>query len=104
MEKIKLTISKDELSAYLTIPVKGAAYPRQQELLQALKDAGIKAGILTDKIKEILNNKEPVYELLIARGTPPVKGKDAYLIWEIPIKDMRRADDAQTREEMRIDF
>ncbi len=104
MEKIRITISKDELKAFLTIPIKGALFPSREEILFGLRTAGIKQGVKLETLDEIARRKEPVYEALIAEGKPPVKGKDAQIVWEIPLKGRGDATKAQKDETARIDF
>lgn len=55
--KIKITISKDELSAFLTIPVKGATFPDKQALISAIQKAGIQYGLLSEKLTQIVEKK-----------------------------------------------
>ncbi len=104
MEKIKITINKDELKAFITIPLQGPQFPSKEEILFGLRTAGIKEGVLLDKIEEIARRKEPVFEVLIAEGKSPVKGKDAKIVWEIPLKGVGELDETQKEAVTRIDF
>ncbi len=104
MEKIKITLSKDELSAFLTIPVKGSKFPDEQELNLEIQKAGIKYGLLQESLSRIVENKEPVFEEVIARGKQPVKGKDAQLIWEVSLPGVQQEEAGSTADLNRIDF
>ncbi len=103
MEKIKISISKDRLKAYLTIPVKGVTYPDKKEIFEAIKNAGVKVGILTGKIEEIAEKRQPVFEILIAKGKKPVKGEDAKLVWDSLLKSFAIAFEEKDSN-VRIDF
>jgi len=104
VEKIKITISKDELSAFLTIPVKGATFPDKQALISAIQKAGIQYGLLSEKLTQIVEKKEPVFEELIASGKPPVKGQDAHLIWEIALPGVEKENIVSNESLNRVDF
>lgn len=65
------------MSAYATlIPDEEGEIISQSDILKALENAGIKYGILKDKIDQLVEN--PVYRVpqIVAIGKPPIDGKD----------------------------
>ncbi len=98
MEKIKVNIDPQGLTARVTISASGESFPSREELIKALKEAGLRYGVRREVFDEILKNKQPVYNKVIARGIPAEKGKDAQLIWDVPLAP----EDADKQK--RIDF
>jgi len=98
VEKIKVNIDPQGLTARVTISASGESFPSREELIKALKEAGLRYGVRREVFDEILKNKQPVYNKVIARGIPAEKGKDAQLIWDVPLAP----EDADKQK--RIDF
>lgn len=79
-ECIKVEISEDILSAYITLnfmPENLNINNRKElimKIMEALKKAGINYGVTLDALKGDLPIDKPI---LIARGLPPVNGKDS---------------------------
>jgi len=85
--KVEVSVSKDRMSAYVTlIPDEEGETISQSDILKALDNAGIKYGILKDRIDQLTVN--PIYRVpqLVAVGKPPVDGKDGEieLIKKVP--------------------
>ncbi len=99
MEDIKVTISKDGLTASLTITAQPGSFPTEKELLAALQKAGVTYGIDYDKIKQIAEKRAAVYNMTVAAGKPPVFGKDATLKWLVPVYRQR-----ERERSARVDF
>ena len=98
MENIKVQIDPQGLKATVTITASGDEFPSRQTLIAALKKAGIRYGVLRGVFDEILQKKQPVYNRLIARGKPPVKGAPARLVWNVPLAP------EDPDKQIRIDF
>ncbi len=78
-----IDITKDELKATCTItpPALGGADITRERIENALMNYGVVAGILTDKIDELVD--KPVYNVpvLVAQAILPVDGRDAYIAY-----------------------
>lgn len=78
---ISIDIAKDESSVTMTVdePGQGGAEVSFEQVMNALKKQGIKAGELEDKIKEFVDN--PVYSVPyeVAATVQPQDGHDTYL-------------------------
>ncbi len=103
MENIKINIDPDGLKAKITITARNDTFPAKEKILRALSRAGVKYGIDQTKLEEIVRNKEPVYDSVIAKGRLPVKGKPASLKWNIPLTPQAELQNG-TSENKRIDF
>lgn len=76
----EISISQDGMGAYLTvIPPIGGKEINLDDIYEQLSIKNIKYGILEKEIEAIVNNKGYNNEKLIAKGTPPINGKDASL-------------------------
>ncbi|AIY87560.1 MULTISPECIES: DUF342 domain-containing protein [unclassified Thermotoga] len=76
--KVEITVSEDRMQAYVTLRKEGSSeLPlTKEELLNALRSAGINHGIKEEIIEDLA--RSPVYNtpVLVAEGTPPVDGDD----------------------------
>lgn len=75
--RISVTISEDEMEAYLAITEEGGSYDRQN-LIKALNQCGIRFGILEDAVDDFVKDAKPQSPVVIARGTEPTKGEDGW--------------------------
>ncbi|MCH5257397.1 MAG: DUF342 domain-containing protein [Lachnospiraceae bacterium] len=80
-ECYKFTISQDYMSAHVRFyaPSVGGEEMTAQELLKDLESKGIRHGIKQDAIIGYFKNREYCEDILVAEGTAPVQGKDAYI-------------------------
>ena len=80
-ECYKLTISPDNMTAYAKFYAssEGGEQLTTEEILRDLEIKGIKHGIKQDAIEQFIQHREYCEDILIAEGTPPVQGKDAYI-------------------------
>lgn len=85
MKNIKITISNEKMEARITIQDRGDKFPSEEKIYQTLRDAGVKFGIDNNLIDKIILERNPVSDLLVALGKPPVKGKNAKLMWYIDL-------------------
>lgn len=78
---INLYVSDDKTAAYIKIPKSIQKSCDVSLIKDLLKKRGIKFGIIEDKlIKQFLKDAtDPEKELIIAKGRPPVAGKDALI-------------------------
>lgn len=72
-----ITVSGDEMAAYIEVPEKAGKVTRQ-EILHALKEKGITRGILESGLEELVSGKGYDKNVLIAKGAQPQTGKDGY--------------------------
>ncbi|ABQ46223.1 protein of unknown function DUF342 [Thermotoga petrophila RKU-1] len=76
--KVEITVSEDRMQAYVTLrKERSSELPlTKEELLNALRSAGINHGIKEEIIEDLA--RSPVYNtpVLVAEGTPPVDGED----------------------------
>ncbi|MCH5264802.1 MAG: DUF342 domain-containing protein [Lachnospiraceae bacterium] len=78
IEDFIISVSGDELEAYLEIRGSTDNAYQKQEILQALEKEGIKEGILTEEIDRILEQRQYNAPVLIAKGKKPQKGADGW--------------------------
>lgn len=80
-ECFKLTVSPDKMQAYAKFYAasEGGQDMTAEEILENLEVQGIKYGIKQDVIEQYIQNREYCEDILLAEGTPPVQGKDAYI-------------------------
>lgn len=77
--QIKVTISRDRMSAYLTIELPdNAALPTVDEVMEAMTSAGLQCGFIEDAISQALC--QPGAMVQCAEGLAPVNGTDACII------------------------
>lgn len=74
---ISIAVSEDEMEAYLTITENGNKYDKQK-LMMALKQCGIRYGILEDVIESLASGVEMEAPLVIAKGIEPTRGADGW--------------------------
>lgn len=80
-ECYKLTITPDKMKAYAKFYAasEGAEDMTAQEVMRDLEAQGITHGVKQDAIEQFMLNREYCEDILLAEGTPPVQGKDAYI-------------------------
>ena len=80
-ECYKLTISPDKMTAYAKFfaASEGGEDMTAEEILHDLEAQGIKHGVKQDVIERFMRHREYCEDILLAEGTPPVQGKDAYI-------------------------
>ena len=80
-ECYKLTVSPDKMQAYAKFYAasEGGEEMTADEILRDLEMKGIKHGVKQDVIEQFTKHREYCEDILIAEGTPPVQGKDAYI-------------------------
>ncbi len=86
MNSIKLNISPDKLSAYLTISTGTENFPSPEVILSYLAKNNIISGINSSLISDICDKKEPVRSILIAEGTKPVGKLNWHVVVDNPHK------------------
>ena len=99
--KISVTLSKDKMSAMITIepPFFSKPWPTAEQIKKALAASGVKVGISDDAINSLLARQIANEPIAVAEGVPPVEGKDAYI--EL-IKDPDKP--FEVRDDEKIDF
>jgi len=75
MKKIKVTISKDRLQAFMS--VSDYTDLKLSDIVKTLQEAGLTYGIQGENIKTAFNHKILNTDILVAYGKPPVQGVDA---------------------------
>ncbi len=73
-----ISVSADELEAFIEVRANKGKKFKKEDLLKALNEEGITTGIQED-VLELITEKE-IYNkpVLVAKGTPAIKGKDGY--------------------------
>ena len=76
----QVRISNDEMSAYVTLPMRnvGDEYA-VADVMAALSQSRVTYGIKQDKIREMVEQRNYGREVLVAEGKPLVPGRDAGL-------------------------
>jgi uncharacterized protein (DUF342 family)/FixJ family two-component response regulator len=85
---INLRVSDDKIMAYVTIPESIRQTCDACSVRELLKNRGIKFGVIEDTlIQEFLKDTTDCEkELIIARGNPPVPGKDAWIKYHFDVQ------------------
>ena len=80
-ECCKLTITPDYMKAYAKFYAasEGERDMTAEEILHELEIQGINHGIKHDVIESFIQNREYCEDILLAEGTPPIEGRDAYI-------------------------
>lgn len=80
-ECYKLTITPDKMQAYAKFYAasEGGEDVSAGELLRDLDAKGVKYGVKEEEIRRFLQHKEYCEDILVAEGTAPIQGKDAYV-------------------------
>lgn len=80
-ECYKFAVTEDKMQAYVRFyaPSIGGEEMTAEELVKDLEIKGIKHGIKRDVIDAYFTKREYCTNILIAEGTEPVQGKDAYI-------------------------
>lgn len=75
----KIDVSDDKLEAFMTLypPKPGGASVIFDDVISGLKTKNIVVGIDESSVKNVIDNELYFKKHLIAKGIPPVKGKDA---------------------------
>ncbi len=96
--RYEVKVAPDKMSASLILRDDGVDYEvREEDILKALKDAGVSYGIMMDKIKEIVKNPIPDKPFLVAKGRLPVKGEDGRV-------ELLKKEDGKNVDKKRVDF
>ncbi|MCR4817634.1 MAG: FapA family protein [Fretibacterium sp.] len=79
--KITVSLSKDNMTASVLIeaPFFTKPWPTEGNVLKALKEKAVIFGIDKEAIREMLENRRCEEYVEVARGQPPVEGKDAFI-------------------------
>jgi uncharacterized protein (DUF342 family) len=78
-KEITVRITYDGMEAYVLLSNPGPQeFYTKSEILAALQEKGIKVGIRESAVEELLAGQSYGREVLVAKGTPAVDGKDAY--------------------------
>ena len=72
MKILRIKLSEDKLSAYLTVFADSNHFPDYNEISSFLVNEGIIFGIDNDKLSEIVAAKEPIASVLVAKGIPAI--------------------------------
>lgn len=99
----KIKIANNQLSATIELADTGDSEfsITEEQLIGLLRDKGIVHGLDRKKIEEIAKNPYlPNYPLVIAKGTPPEQGEDAYLTAKVEIKKEKKT----FAEEKKVNF
>ena len=83
-ECYKLTITQDKMQAFARFYAasEGGNALTAGEIQRDLDAKGIKYGIKHDVIAKLIQKKEYCEDILIAEGTPPIQGKDAWIEYQ----------------------
>lgn len=87
-DKLEIAVTKDRLQAVMEfIPGRDGKEFDLTELKKILAKKSISYGIKEDKIKKILEKRNPVNKEVIAEGTEAEPGEDGYLIYHFEEQD-----------------
>jgi len=75
--RISAQVSTDEMEAYLSVEEEGNSYDRKS-VIQTLNQFGIRIGILSDAVEDLIKGVKQHSPFVIAQGTRPEKGQDGW--------------------------
>lgn len=78
LKNFLISVSADETEAYLEVRANKGRKFELQDLMDALQEEGITAGILPEAVEAIIAEEIYNQPVLVAKGEPAVKGKDGY--------------------------
>lgn len=78
LENIKITVSADEMQAFLLLKYQENYTYQVGYVIDILKQRGICCGIIEENIRNLVENKNWDVSTLVARGTEPTMGRDGY--------------------------
>ncbi|MGN0279619.1 MAG: DUF342 domain-containing protein [Lachnospiraceae bacterium] len=80
-ECYKLTVTPDKMKAYARFYAasEGGEELTAEEVIHDLELKGIRSGLMRDEIEAFFAHREYCEDVLVAKGTAPVQGKDAYI-------------------------
>ncbi len=84
---MSLEVTDDEMKVFVhfTPPRFSGRHMEYDEVIDAMKKAGVKVGIREKETKEYLENMEYTSPLLAAEGVRTVNGKDAYIEYKVRV-------------------
>lgn len=87
----QVTISEDKMQAFINLPPKsdGQDYT-MVEVMQMIRQSGVKQGIDNERVKMLVENKEYDQNIRIAKGKPVVDGKNGFYQYYFR-RDMKRS-------------
>jgi uncharacterized protein len=82
-EYVRITVSPDKMLAIGRFypPSTGGQVMTKNEILNSLKQVGVKFGIVQENIDLFLKNKRYCEDIILAKGTKPVEGSDAIITY-----------------------
>ncbi|HOJ50288.1 MAG TPA: FapA family protein [Spirochaetota bacterium] len=85
--KITVNISPDvmEATVIMSAPIYSGRTLDPDEIIAALEAEGVKYGILYDKINEMCEEEIVNIPVVVAKGTPPVDGKNAKIVYKFNV-------------------
>ncbi len=100
---LAIEISPDEMKAIVTIsaPRPGGRHLQLQDVLNALKAAGVVVGYKEDEITRVLEEDRYGSAFIAAEGKPPKNGADAYIDYKVRIE---KKVEFKEDEHGRVDF
>ncbi len=96
--QFEVKLSPDKMGASLILRDDGVNYQiTEEDVLDALRKSGVQFGIIYDNVKKLV--EAPVFDkpILVAKGKPPVNGKDGRL-------EIKKEEADKAKETKRIDF
>jgi uncharacterized protein len=84
---MSIEVTDDEMKVYVHFnpPRYSGRHIEYDEVIDAMKKAGVKVGIREKEIREYLENMEYTVPLLAAEGQRTVNGKDAYIEYKVRV-------------------
>ena len=77
-KKITVTVARDKMSASIMLHEPEDEVYTKEEIIEALNKNNVIAGIDDDVVKQLVAGDLYDEEVVVAKGTPPVQGKDGY--------------------------
>lgn len=78
-----VVIDTNHLNAEITLfpPAEGQRLMSRDEIIGELVRAGVKYGLVEDRLNALMEEREYCTPIILAKATPPIEGKDAKIIY-----------------------
>lgn len=99
-EKIVVEVTPDQMLGVISFeaPKNGGVLLNREAILHAINEKGITTGLLEEVLEQVINQRTYDYKYIIAKGTAPEKGEDAYLDYKFDKQKLNSFKPAQNED------
>lgn len=102
-ESVQISISDDRMTVFGRFypPSTGGRTIKKEEIISDLAHAGVKHGVIDENIDSFFKNRQYCTNIVLAKGTLPVKGHDAVVTYHFNINNTAKP---KENEDGSVDF